>query len=142
MISTVYIGSVDCGDNCSSPYNSASMSSSFGSPESAWAELEFAMENIPDFADECTNEINALPLKPVRHVNKDELTVLRKKCKRLEKAISRKVSSEKSLRMQLRAVNKECCRKVASIRHFWKDCIYNEQKRAGIILKRAMQSSN
>ncbi len=72
---------------------------------------------------------------PERH----EVAALRKKCECLENALAHTLSSEKHLRLQLRAVDKECVRKVASVRHFWKDCIYNEQKRSGIILKKSMQ---
>lgn len=61
------------------------------------------------------------------------------KSQRETKKLTSKVSE---LETQLKAVHKEATRKVQNVRHFWKDKIYGEQTKSGIILKRAMQSSS
>ena len=42
--------------------------------------------------------------------------------------------TEEELRAELRVAKKEAKRKVQSVRAFWKDKIYGEQARAGIIV--------
>ena len=43
------------------------------------------------------------------------------------------------LQAELRHTKKEATRRVRSVRSFWKDKIYAEASRSGIMLKKAMQ---
>lgn len=48
----------------------------------------------------------------------------------------------KELQTDLKAIKKENKWKVESVRNFWKDKIYEEQTRAGVILKKAIAIHN
>lgn len=45
-------------------------------------------------------------------------------------------------RIRMDEVSKECQDRIAKVSHFWKEKIYREGSRSGIIVKRAMQKPN
>lgn len=73
-----------------------------------------------------------------------EVKCLQEKCKLYKTLLAQKVESEHILRKKLQDQQlemedvSEAKRQIVSVRTFWKDQIFREQSRSGIIIKRAM----
>ena len=128
-----------------SPTHSNASDDTFGSATSAWALLEELDKLCEDEQPNCQLDCEK-SLYASSEYSSDIVAVERRRRKQYKYALheselrERKLSlTVKELEADLKAVKKESRRKIQSVRTFWKDKVYGEQARAGIILKKAMQ---
>ena len=124
---------------CLFPTHSCSSDDTFGSATFAWA----LVEELDKLSDDSCQKL------PSCHIDRDEryaqnldlpsdmVTIDQRKCKTCEDVLHESQHRERNLSLTVEELRAEL--RVANWRAFWKDKIYGEQARAGIIVKKAMQ---